>query len=134
MAPSRIQVPDDVLRMTLCLTHATLPVLEGYVLQSFSDTSGVPSSNAVLASSQIALFHKCGLYCLFCPSHLAYTLIILNIDVTEGYAFALGGILSILLLAQLLPYIDGLVKGASLWIKKHLIYPYAQGRGAEPQF
>jgi len=33
MAPSRIQVPDDVLRMALYLTHATLPVLEGYVLQ-----------------------------------------------------------------------------------------------------
>ena len=85
---------------------------------------GVPSSNAILAFSQIALFHKCDLYCLFCPPHLAYTLIILNINIIKKYAFALSGILSILLLAQLFPYIDGLVRSASLWIKRHLIYSY----------
>lgn len=52
----------------------------------------------------------------------------LNIDVTKGYAIAAGGILLILLLIQLLPYIGKLATGVWLWISKHFIYPYALDR------
>jgi hypothetical protein len=49
-------------------------------------------------------------------------------DVTAKYALAVGGIFSLLLLTQLIPRIPKLFKGVSIWVSKHVVFPYALER------
>jgi hypothetical protein len=62
------------------------------------------------------------------PRSLAFIAVLRTMDVTARYALAAGGIFSLLLLTQLLPRIPELFKGVSIWVSKHVIFPYALKR------
>lgn len=55
-------------------------------------------------------------------------LVMRSIDLTEGYAIAVGGILLILVLVESLSHLGWFFRTVYLWISKHLIYPYALRR------
>jgi hypothetical protein len=59
---------------------------------------------------------------------LAFISVLRTMDVTAKYALAAGGIFSLLLLTQLIPHIPKLFKGVSIWVSKHVIFPYALQR------
>jgi hypothetical protein len=59
---------------------------------------------------------------------LAFISVLRTMDVTAKYALAAGGIFSLLLLTQLIPRIPKFFKGVSIWVSKHVIFPYALQR------
>jgi hypothetical protein len=49
-------------------------------------------------------------------------------DPTAKYSLAAGGVFVLLFLIQLIPRLAKLFKGVTIWISKHIVYPYAIDR------
>ena len=57
-------------------------------------------------------------------SSFAFISVLRTMDLTAKYSLAAGGIFSLLLLAQLIPRIARLFGGVSIFVSKHVIFPY----------